>query len=545
MLYTTGMRLLKYTLLYLFFCFWFLPIFAQNFELEDLELEKSKSYGNYVLGIDKSGYIYTEGVRQFLSFRTYWLKVYDPSIGKMVAEKSTQFKELKNHGYRYLYFRFIQKKPVLILKSKNINDKNYYAIEIDQNLNLLGMPYIIGKQAECGGLLVGGTGKSVGRDLKASQAPDRTITFFTEQTCSRDKDLTFQTMVLNEFGGELYSAELTLDSLNPINSSTLVSVNERQSYFYVTYDRIERVEGRLFRKQMNYQRLFSINSFGDIEEIDLDISDKFSILSFEMTASAGELLVTGLLSEVDKDEFIGIFSGKIDPTTNQFTTTKTHLFSEEFATQYWTTFEKARSKRRADEPSLGSGFKLLEHFTTPDSGAVYFAQKYELKEVAQTTTSPETGGRLSIDYHHYYTDLVVLKVNKSGELVWHSLIPIEQHTVNYDPGKGFVAAHQREEIVLLHLSSVVKAEEINSGEVITERRKMRDRVRNEMALTRISAAGEVSSNNILNLRENRLSFDVSSISVNQPRHLFILVNSSPSLFKRKHTRLSIIDYSPY
>ena len=113
MLYTTGMRLLKYTLLYLFFCFWFLPIFAQNFELEDLELEKSKSYGNYLLGIDESGYIYTEGVRQFLSFRTYWLKVYDPSIGKMVAEKSTQFKELKDQGYRYLYFRFIQKKPLL------------------------------------------------------------------------------------------------------------------------------------------------------------------------------------------------------------------------------------------------------------------------------------------------------------------------------------------------------------------------------------------------------------------------------------------------
>jgi hypothetical protein len=538
-----NLRLHILTLLISFLTFY--QANGQSYEIRNIELEKSKSYGAYVIGIDEKGYVYTEGVRQFLSFRTYWLKVYDPGLGKMIAEKSTKFKTLDDLGYRYLYFRFIDHKPILVVRSKDITDKQYYAFDIDHNLNILGGAYPIGNQAQCGGLLVGGTGKGIGRDLKISKASDRSITFLSDLTCSRDKALTFQLKVLNEYGNELFSSEVEFEDLNPIKKSELVALSERQSFFYIEYDRVEKVEGKLFRQQMTYQRLFAISSFGDVVEIDLELNEAESISSFQMIASGDELLVTGLLAEGDRDHFIGVFSGKIDPATNTFKSMKTNYFTEEFATQYWTKFEKERIKRKEKKPSLGSGFKLLDHFTTADSGAVYFAQKYELKEVTQTTSSPTTGGRLSTDYHHYYTDLVVIKINKEGELSWNALIPIEQHTINYDPGVGFVAASNNNEIIVMHLSSTIKEEEINKGEVITERRRIRDRIKNEVAITRISINGVLSTKNVINLREEKMSFDPSAVSVDQEKKVFIFINTPTSIFKRKRTQLKVVDFSRF
>lgn len=514
--------------------------YCQSAMIRDVELEKSKSYGAYMLGVDDRGYVYAEGVRQFLSFRTYWLKVYDPNLGKMVAEKSTKFKELDERGYRYLYFRFIDKRPIIVVRSKNISDKNYYAFDIDHNLNILGGAYAIGTTAQCGGLLVGGTGKSVGNDLRASRAPDRSVTFLSDLTCSRDKDLTFQLTVLNEYGNELYSADLEFEGLNPFNKSVLVALNERKSYFYLSYDRVEKVEGKLFRQQVQYQRLFSINSFGDITEIDLELEDTISISSFRMLAVGEELFVTGLLSEGEYDDFVGVFSGKIDAETDTFVAMKTQFFSEEFATQYWTVFKKERMKRSGKKATLGSDFRLLDYFKTADGGAAYFAQKYILKEVTQATPTPGMGTRLSTDYHHYYTDLVVIKINKEGELDWTALVPIEQHTINYNPGRGFVAAQYQDELVIMHLSSVVKEEEINTGEASTGRRRLRDRVKNELALTRVSASGELATKNIINLRTEKMTFNPSAVAVDPQNNFFTLLNTPTSIFKRKRTRMKVI-----
>lgn len=518
---------------------------AQSYDVRDIILERSKSYGAYMLGVDANGYVYAEGTRQFLSFRRYWLKVYDPQRGKMIAERSTKFKTLEEQGYRYLYFRFIDQKPIIVVRSKNINDKEYYAFDIDHNLNLLGGAYKIGRQAQCGGLLVGGTGKGAGRDLKVSKAADGSITFLSDLTCSRASDLSFELMIVNEYGNELYTADVEFEGLNPFNKSVLVALSERKSYFYLSYDRVEKVEGKLFKQQVNYQRLFSINAFGDVHEIDLALDDDIRLSSFQMVAVGEELFVTGLLAEGKQDDFVGLFSGKIDPSTDTFTAMKTHYFTEEFATMYWTKFEKERAKRKGNKPTLGSGFKLLDYFATPDSGAIYFAQKYILQEVTQTAATPSMGTRLSVDYHHYYTDLVVVKVSKDGDIEWTSLVPIEQHTINYNPGRGFIAALHDDEVVLLHLSSVVKEEEINKGELVTEKRKIRDRLKNEVALTRIVSDGQLTSKNILNLREERMSFNPASIAVDNERQLFTFLTTPNSLFKRKRTRMKIIPFGAF
>lgn len=123
-----------------------------------------------------------------------------------------------------------------------------------------------------------------------------------------------------------------------------------------------------------------------------------------------------------------------------------------------------------------------------------------------------------------------------------NLVPVNQVTINYDPGVGFVALEKNNEIFLMHISSNLRENLINEekSKSTDKKSKRKDRRIDQVAITKISDTGELTSENIVDTKEEKLFFDPSSVAVDDERKKFIMFNMYKKFFKRKQMSMKSI-----
>jgi len=132
---------------------------------------------------------------------------------------------------------------------------------------------------------------------------------------------------------------------------------------------------------------------------------------------------------------------------------------------------------------------------------------------------------------------MVVKTGKDGEIEYTKLLPFYQLTINYNPGKGYSALKSDNDIYFLHGTSNEIDEMIDEGKKSNKRSKRRDRKIQFASITHLSNAGDIDTEQILDLKEANISIDPSVVGVDEKNKQFVIVSPVMKLFKLKKTKI--------
>lgn len=504
---------------------------CQNYDVREVELDKTKSKGAVYRGIDNNGMIYATGYRTFLLyFNRTFLKVIDPINEKVIKDIPFKFKKLSSQGFSLYGIKMLDRNPVIIATNRKDRDDNgYYAFGLDRELRLLSGSKIAEKPVCSGFSLRQSEVKGFYSGVRHYEDDNRMRTFFSDVTCPKDEEVTIKSTVVNENGNELNSYTFTLDVITPIRKSVLLAHNENKAYYFVSSSQRERVKGKLFKRNISYNKLFVVNN-GVPSEVDLSIGDNHVIADLRMVKNDGEIIVSGHINKNLSNDFVGMFTAKIDTETDELINIKTHFFDQDFMDNFWK--RKEDDSQMEDTLSLRN-YVLLDYFETDDGGAAYFSQEREVVQRTYTTMSADGRMTTTTRYYYYYRNLIVTKIDKNGDLVWFKNLPISQVTIDYDPGIGFAASQNRGDILVLHSSSNVRSEEIDDSADKNKRSRLRDRRTDRIDITKIQDNGEVRNDKVIDLRDSKIVFDPSNVGVDHINKTFSLLSQKRGWFASK------------
>jgi hypothetical protein len=520
---------------------------GQNYTVEFLDEQKSKSRGGSFIGMDEDGYVYSHSFRSFyavFSFITHsYIKVFDSNDGRVVTEKRVDLnRDLSQLGYSYVRFMIHNNKPVFLCRKKGNNkeDNDYYFVDLDKNLNLISDPYKVGYDSDCKTFF-----KSSSVDLFFSDDKDTGLNLsITDLSCKTDDVVNLQA-ILRDKNNTIKNEFPLLIDVQRISQLSATIYDEHKVYIKVLSLERKKQEGKLFKKTERSHILLAVNETGEVKEIDLDIlGPGVYVGAFKMVKSNNQLLFSGQIINEETKKFLGVFTGIIHPENDEITDINQQFFDSEFVERFWTERESRKSEKRRDKgKDDGEGFtgeyKLIDYFPTDDGGFVNFYQKYWVQVVTRTTRDANGAVYTTTDYYYHYQDLIPVKTNKDGDIEWVEIIPIRQVTVNYDPGTSFLATQKGEDVFIFYNSSNELDEMLETGTRTEKRRKRKDRVKSNATIAKISNAGEITFETVIDLREERrVYFNPGSMGVDEENNKIIMINNT----KRKKSRLVVVGY---
>lgn len=537
---------MKYTLLLLTVALFHQVCFSQHYEVNSVDLEKSISRGATYEGFDNDGYVYASSYRSFnfILFSVFrnWVKVINPNIGSMVAEKNIE-KLVSKRGYRYVDFLVLGEKPIVVVTKKGtVRDENYYAFELDRNLSLLKNAYKIGEKPTCMGFS-SGSGKGFVKGVLINiNRQNRMTTFVSDLSCSNDEAKQLMAVTLNENNNVIHDYKFEIDLEGTLSKQKIFTYRDKV-YFYTLETTREKVSGKLFKRDVNTAHLFAINSFGEVMEIDLEIGPNFVASEISLVQSGDKVLVSGQLVEAGTSKLIGIFTAELNTIDETFDHIEKQFFDKDFITKFWSDRDLDRAERKNDEPMLNANFVLADKFNTDDDGAIYLFQKREVQRVTRSSRTAAGGYTTTVYYYYYYTDVIACKVDANAQIAWVELLPLYQLTIDYDIGPSFIAAQKGGDLYLIHSASKEQIQKINDGEHNNERTQFRDRSQSHTAVTRIDTEGVVTSQAVIDNNETRTTFSPAAVANNKEEHKFLLLGQQRKLFgSAKHITINSVSY---
>lgn len=521
-------------------------IHGQNHYVEFLDEQKTTSRGSSYIGMDENGYVYSSSFRSFYAVFTNvihsYIKVYDSKLGNIVVEKRIDMiRDISKMGYTIVQFMIHDQKPVLLLKKRaQEGDQDYYFIDLNERLKIISEPYKVAYNSECKSFF-----KTSSVDLYFAEDEETRLRLtISDRSCKADEVVSLYG-ILRDGNNELiheFPLILELAQLNQLNTTIY---DENKYYLKVLSLERTKEKGKLFKQTERNHILIALNSEGQVKEIDLDIlGPGVEIGAFRLLKSNGQLLFSGQVIDRESKKFLGVFTGKVNPETDEISDINTQYFENDFVERFWTDKQsKKASKRRAKGKDDGEGFtgsyKLIDYIATDDGGVVNFYQRYWVKVVTTTRTDANGLTYTTTDYYYNYKDLIPVKTNKDGAIEWVELIPVSQVTVNYDPGTSFLATQKGEDVYVFYNSSNEQDEMLEMGTRSEKRKRLKDKVQRNATIAKIDNNGAITYETVIDMGEERkVYFDPGSMGVDETNNRIIMINNT----RRKKSRLVVVSY---
>jgi hypothetical protein len=521
-----------------------------SYNVTELETTKGKTRGSSFVGIDESGFIYTTSYKSTyivvgMLVRSY-LKVFSATSGEMYAEVPLEkSKDLKRLGMEYISFEFINKKPTIICKKRKAEKpEDYYGIHINERGKIEGNPFKIGASGDCSGFMK--RGKSFYSGVYYEKSNDGSFTFISDVSCNGDDLKTYRVLDLDENMEEENSYTFKLDFESVSNLSFLNSGD----YMYLKADTRERekVDGKLFKRTIVTHRLYKISrKDGDLTEIEVEESfEPLKIGDFRMKSVSNGVLLSGQI--IQEKGFAGLFTAIIEERTDEIIDIQTEDFDIDFVTKYWSDRQKRKKERKRNrkgedenDENFSTNFQLMETFETSDNGLISVFQEFILRVVTRTSTDANGNMTTTTDYYYYYKDVIIVKTKEDGTIEYTEILPFYQLTVNYDPGKGYSAIKNGNDIYFLHGTSNEMEEMIEEGKKSRKKSRRKDRAIQYISITHLNESGDVDTETVLDLKEYPVSTDPNNVAEDKKNKQFVIVSPVTKMFKRKRTKVIRIE----
>lgn len=185
---------------------------------------------------------------------------------------------------------------------------------------------------------------------------------------------------------------------NRVNAANKSQVKNTGKYALYSYNRDE--------------RLFN--------ESTLTLNGKYITSATMMNDTSGNLYLIGLFSKTRSFSVSGAFYLKSDLATGELVEKGFSVFDSDLLRKFISD-KKIRNNKELDS------FDIQDLFVDSAGQVTLLAEQFF---VTSTTYSDPRTGHIVYTYYYHYNDLLVLKFDKSGRIIWGKRIPKEQKTLD-------------------------------------------------------------------------------------------------------------------
>lgn len=185
---------------------------------------------------------------------------------------------------------------------------------------------------------------------------------------------------------------------NRVNASNKSNVKNTGKYALYSYNRNE--------------RLFN--------EASLSLNGRFITSATMVNDTSGNLYLIGLFSKTRSFSVSGAFYLKSDLATGELIEKGFSNFDQDLLRQFISD-KKIRNNKELDS------FDIKDLFLDSLGRVILLAEQYFVNST--TYTDPRTG-HITYTYYYHYHDILLVKFDKSGRIIWGKRIPKEQKTLD-------------------------------------------------------------------------------------------------------------------
>ena len=189
-----------------------------------------------------------------------------------------------------------------------------------------------------------------------------------------------------------------------------------------------------------------------LKEFEISLSEKWiSALTFDL-APDDDIVIAGFYSNSQLYSIAGTFYLRIESSTRKTLTSNLKAFEKDFLMEFIPEKKLKKGKELSDF--------YFDHFIIREDGsAMLVAEQYYMVVIYNYNDpygyspygiSPYSYSRSSYNYQYYYNDLIVVSINKAGEIEWSKKIPKRQMSTN-DGGyySSYALAHTNDKTYIL------------------------------------------------------------------------------------------------
>ena len=176
-------------------------------------------------------------------------------------------------------------------------------------------------------------------------------------------------------------------------------------------------------------RLFA--NFGNGTELidkELSLPGKYITDAQLMLLPDGKLVVTGFYSNEGTSSIFGSFYFEIDNQTHEITVAITEPMGIDLVTQNLKDREEEKLRKddeKGENPEMSS-YEIRDVLKTDDGGLILMGEQFF--EEDKSSDSPSSGSHIKFVYN--YNNILVLKMNAEGKVLWREKIGKWQKTIN-------------------------------------------------------------------------------------------------------------------
>ena len=185
-----------------------------------------------------------------------------------------------------------------------------------------------------------------------------------------------------------------------------------------------RIQNEKSEDRVGQQFHYSVVTFGQdtslIEDYEITLDDKFiSDIDFSLNDS-NNVICSGFYSEQGASGASGTFYLKVDRNTRMVTGKTLTAFDADFARGF---MESSRVRGRSEL----TDFKLDHFVTFADGTHALVAEQFLIDEICYQDFRT---GMISCNYLYYFNNIIVVKMDGTGEVQWTADIPKYQESTN-------------------------------------------------------------------------------------------------------------------
>ncbi|MGB0423303.1 MAG: hypothetical protein ACPGED_03225, partial [Flavobacteriales bacterium] len=142
-----------------------------------------------------------------------------------------------------------------------------------------------------------------------------------------------------------------------------------------------------------------------------------------------DLLIAGFYSTQNSSNVKGMFYLKVDGESKKVSKLSKEEFSDDFIVSSFTDRQAKKVKKKADRKEKELElykYDIDDLVLSDDGGLVLVAEQFYW----YSRTVTDQNGRTRTTYYYVYNDVLVMKINSSGDIAWLTKVPKHQVTAN-------------------------------------------------------------------------------------------------------------------
>lgn len=448
--------------------------------------------------------------------------VFDPATWNIVSDKDVKkLTGLKKQGYAPLQFSYMEGKPVALMRKSDDKDvRRIYMMPFDNNFKPIGRrPIYIGRGTPCKVDDLRDKNKILTDPYSKHRG------FLSQLNCSRGEALQFSYMALDAEGKTLFEKKFRVsEDFNNPDGELIVHSDEKA--FYVVVHKGSK--GRYHEGN----GLYVITDNKEAPFFPLSISG-YVVRDFTaFHGSDDNIHLRGILSTEGNLSISGVFSVVFDVERETFS--DVNIQQLDGAALSEALKDKKRLKpKQIDDDAPAPEYMITGTYLDRNQNMYLFAQdiKVETERVMQVATGEE-----AIIRHTFKRDIMVIRFDPDGKLVFTEIVPSSNVYTNHRPHRGYSFFFHGEDLYVLHPSYDLGISTYDTEESPVNQPQMLETLNNELAATIINKEGYGESRTIFDLSRKYASLDPSRIMYDRKKNRAFLLAKE----KKKRTNAILL-----